>query len=72
MHDPPDKVHKLARPDDAVTQSLRCYAPADLRLLLEGAAATFLRVNASLLISAAWTIPAGCTRPLRFPRIIRA
>jgi NitT/TauT family transport system permease protein len=31
----------------------------DLRLLLEGAAATFLRVNASLLISAAWTIPVG-------------
>jgi NitT/TauT family transport system permease protein len=27
--------------------------------LLEGAAATFLRVNASLLISAAWTIPVG-------------
>src|ERR1700685_1278286 len=31
----------------------------DLRLLLEGAAATFLRVNAALLISAAWTIPVG-------------
>jgi NitT/TauT family transport system permease protein len=31
----------------------------DLRLLLEGAGATFLRVNASLLISAAWTIPVG-------------
>jgi NitT/TauT family transport system permease protein len=31
----------------------------ELRLLLEGAAATFLRVNASLLISAAWTIPVG-------------
>jgi len=27
--------------------------------LLEGAGATFLRVNASLLISAAWTIPVG-------------
>ncbi len=31
----------------------------DLRLLLEGAAATFLRVDASLIISAAWTIPVG-------------
>ena len=31
----------------------------DLRLLLEGAEATFLRVNAALLISAAWTIPVG-------------
>jgi NitT/TauT family transport system permease protein len=31
----------------------------DLRLLLEGAGATFLRVNASLLISALWTIPVG-------------
>jgi NitT/TauT family transport system permease protein len=31
----------------------------DVGLLLEGAGATFLRVNASLLISAAWTIPVG-------------
>ncbi|MGA2218350.1 MAG: ABC transporter permease subunit, partial [Terracidiphilus sp.] len=31
----------------------------DLQLLLEGAGATFLRVNAALLISAAWTIPVG-------------
>jgi len=31
----------------------------ELRYLLEGAAATFLRVNASLVISAAWTIPVG-------------
>ena len=31
----------------------------DFRLLLEGAGATFLRVNASLLISALWTIPVG-------------
>jgi NitT/TauT family transport system permease protein len=38
---------------------LRTVSWADLRLLLEGAAATFLRVNASLLISAAWTIPVG-------------
>lgn len=32
---------------------------ADIRLLLEGAAATFGRVNAALLISALWTIPVG-------------
>ncbi len=38
---------------------LRTIAWADLRLLLEGAAATFLRVNAALLISAIWTIPVG-------------
>jgi NitT/TauT family transport system permease protein len=31
----------------------------EFRFLLEGAAATFSRVNASLLISAAWTIPVG-------------
>jgi NitT/TauT family transport system permease protein len=31
----------------------------EIRLLLEGAGATFLRVNAALLISAAWTVPAG-------------
>lgn len=32
---------------------------AELVTLLEGAVATFLRVNLSLLISAAWTIPVG-------------
>jgi NitT/TauT family transport system permease protein len=42
----------------------------DLRLLLEGAAATFLRVNASLLISAAWTIPVGVAIGLS-PRLAR-
>jgi NitT/TauT family transport system permease protein len=31
----------------------------DLKLLLEGAGATFLRVNAALILSAAWTVPAG-------------
>lgn len=31
----------------------------ELKLLFEGAAATFLRVNVALLISAAWTIPVG-------------
>ena len=44
---------------------------ADLRLLLEGAAATFLRVNAALLISAAWTIPVGVAIGFN-PRIARA
>ncbi|MGO8760211.1 MAG: ABC transporter permease [Terracidiphilus sp.] len=38
---------------------LRHITWPELRLLLEGAAATFLRVNASLVISAAWTIPVG-------------
>ncbi len=42
----------------------------ELRLLLEGAAATFLRVNASLLISAAWTIPVGVAIGLS-PRLAR-
>jgi NitT/TauT family transport system permease protein len=38
---------------------LRTVSWADLRGLLAGALATFLRVNAALLISAVWTIPAG-------------
>jgi NitT/TauT family transport system permease protein len=38
---------------------LRTITWPDLRLLLEGAGATFLRVNTALLISAAWTIPVG-------------
>lgn len=42
----------------------------DLRLLLEGAAATFLRVNASLLLSAAWTIPVGVAIGLN-PKLAR-
>ena len=42
----------------------------EFRLLLEGAAATFLRVNASLLISAAWTIPVGVAIGLN-PRLAR-
>jgi NitT/TauT family transport system permease protein len=42
----------------------------DLRLLLEGAGATFLRVNAALLISAAWTIPVGVAIGLN-PRLAR-
>ena len=42
----------------------------DLRLLLEGAGATFLRVNAALLISAAWTVPVGVAIGLN-PRLAR-
>ena len=38
---------------------LRHVTLADLRMLLEGAAATFLRVNVALLISALWTVPVG-------------
>jgi NitT/TauT family transport system permease protein len=41
------------------TLMLRTVTWPDLQLLLEGAGATFLRVNAALLISAAWTIPVG-------------
>ncbi len=42
----------------------------EFRLLLEGAGATFLRVNASLLISALWTIPVGVTIGFN-PRLAR-
>ena len=49
---------------------LRTVTWADLRLLLEGAGATFLRVNAALLISAAWTIPVGVAIGLN-PRLAR-
>jgi NitT/TauT family transport system permease protein len=38
---------------------LRHVSWNDLRNLLQGAAATFLRVNAALLISALWTVPVG-------------
>jgi NitT/TauT family transport system permease protein len=40
---------------------LRTVTWPDFKLLLEGAGATFLRVNAALLISALWTIPVGVT-----------
>jgi NitT/TauT family transport system permease protein len=46
----------------ALTQAafmLRSVTWLELRLLLEGAGATFLRVNSALLISAVWTIPVG-------------
>ncbi len=38
---------------------LRQVTLSDLRMLLEGAAATFARVNVALLISALWTVPVG-------------
>jgi len=38
---------------------LRTLSWPDLRLLLEGAGATFLRVHLALLLSALWTIPLG-------------
>jgi NitT/TauT family transport system permease protein len=49
---------------------LKTVSMADLRLLLEGAAATFLRVNAALLLSAAWTIPVGVSIGLN-PKLAR-
>ncbi len=49
---------------------LKTVSWADLRLLLEGAGATFLRVNVALLLSAAWTIPVGVSIGLN-PRIAR-
>ncbi len=49
---------------------LRTVTWPDMRLLLEGAGATFLRVNAALLISAAWTIPVGVAIGLN-PRLAR-
>jgi NitT/TauT family transport system permease protein len=49
---------------------LRSVTWPDLRLLLEGAGATFLRVNAALLISAAWTIPVGVAIGLN-PKLAR-
>ena len=49
---------------------LRDVTWADLHLLLEGAAATFLRVNVALVLSAAWTIPVGVAIGLN-PRLAR-
>jgi NitT/TauT family transport system permease protein len=43
---------------------------ADMRLLLLGAGATWLRVNASLLLAALWTIPVGVTIGLS-PKLAR-
>lgn len=49
---------------------LRTVTWPEFRLLLEGAGATFLRVTASLLISALWTIPIGVTIGFN-PRLAR-
>ena len=49
---------------------IRSVTWPELRLLLEGAAATYLRVNASLLMSALWTIPVGVAIGLN-PRLAR-
>ena len=49
---------------------LRSVTWPDLRLLLEGAGATFLRVNAALILSAAWTIPVGVAIGFN-PRVAR-
>jgi NitT/TauT family transport system permease protein len=49
---------------------LRTVTWPEMRLLLEGAAATYLRVNASLLLSAAWTIPVGVAIGLN-PKLAR-
>jgi NitT/TauT family transport system permease protein len=49
---------------------LRTVTMTDLRLLLLSAVATVLRVNAALLISAAWTIPVGVAIGLN-PRLAR-
>jgi len=52
---------------------LRTITWPELKLLLEGAGATFLRVNAALLISAAWTIPVGVAIGLnaRLARVVQ-
>ena len=49
---------------------LRTVTWPDLKLLFEGAAATFGRVNAALLISALWTVPVGVAIGLN-PRLSR-
>jgi len=49
---------------------LRTVTWPELRLLFEGAGATFLRVNVSLLISALWTIPVGVAIGLN-PKLAR-
>ena len=49
---------------------LKTLSWPDVRLLLESAGATFLRVMAALLISAAWTVPVGVAIGLN-PKIAR-
>lgn len=40
-----ERMWRVGHEDDAVTQSLRCYAPADLRLLLEGTGLDLVEVE---------------------------
>ena len=54
-----------------VVASLRGLTGSDIRAVLAGAGATILRVNVSLLIAAAWTIPAGVAIGFH-PRLARA
>jgi NitT/TauT family transport system permease protein len=49
---------------------LRTVTWPDVQLLFEGAGATFLRVNAALILSAAWTIPVGVAIGFN-PRVAR-
>ena len=49
---------------------LKTVTGPELRTLFEGAGATFLRVNAALLISALWTIPVGVAIGLN-PKLAR-
>lgn len=40
-----ERMWRLGHEDEAVTQSLRCYSPADLRLLLEGTGLSVIEVE---------------------------
>jgi SAM-dependent methyltransferase len=40
-----ERMWRVGHEDDGVTQSLRCYSPADLRLLLEGTGLSLLDVE---------------------------
>ena len=51
-------------------QMIHGVTAGDLRLLLLGAGATWLRVNASLVLAALWTIPVGVTIGLN-PKLAR-
>ncbi len=45
----------LPETGEQVTQSLRCYAPADLRLLLEGTGLTLVQIHPGGRMDEAWT-----------------
>jgi NitT/TauT family transport system permease protein len=49
---------------------LQTVSFAELRLLMEGAAASFLRVNCALVLAAAWTVPVGVAIGLN-PKLAR-